>query len=278
VIAVAACTDQDTHAYYSDFGPEIFITAPSSGRTSAGNRRVFTTDRSGADGYNLADGAGGDAGGLYTNDFGGTSSAAPLIAGVIGLMLSANPALTLAQVKDILKSTADKIVGGYDANGHNDQFGFGRVNAEKAVAEAKRLNNGGTNTGTTPNSGTTPQPPAQTPNGINVTVTAPARVYRGSPPFQIQFPAGRFYAVEAAVRQDLFTASVRGPNPNPAEFYATWQDSPLFLDQAVYRLPSEVWSRLSLAPRIFYRLWTSARRDSWSDARATQIFSIEIIS
>jgi len=58
--------------------------------------------------------------------------------------------MTAAQVKDILQTTADKITdpdpdpvlgqrrGNYDASGHSDWFGCGKVNAARAVAEAKR--------------------------------------------------------------------------------------------------------------------------------------------
>ena len=36
-----------------------------------------------------------------------------------------------------LANTADKIGGGYDARGHSKDFGFGRLNAGKAVAAAE---------------------------------------------------------------------------------------------------------------------------------------------
>lgn len=45
----------------------------------------------------------------YTSYFGGTSSACPIVGGVIGLMLSANPDLTWAEIIDILRKTSDKI-------------------------------------------------------------------------------------------------------------------------------------------------------------------------
>ena len=41
--------------------------------------------------------------------------------------------ITRDQVREILKSTADRIGSGYDANGHHPHFGFGRVNAFAAV-------------------------------------------------------------------------------------------------------------------------------------------------
>lgn len=100
----------------------------------------YSTDRPGVDGYN--DGADIDPGDPtsadYTPTFGGTSSATPKVAGVVALMLSANPDLTPAQVKQILRDTADDI----DAPGVDDKTGAGRVNALAAVNEAKSTGGG----------------------------------------------------------------------------------------------------------------------------------------
>lgn len=72
--------------------------------------------------------------------FGGTSSATPLVAGICALILTANPDLTAKQVKDILQKTADKIGPSWEySNGHSTKYGYGRVNADKAVAEAIRM-------------------------------------------------------------------------------------------------------------------------------------------
>lgn len=83
-----------------------------------------------------------DDSGHYTNSFGGTSAAAPIVSGLTGLILSANPNLTYKEVDQILKTTADRIDGGlanYDNNGHSNIYGYGRINAFKAVQEAIRL-------------------------------------------------------------------------------------------------------------------------------------------
>ncbi|MGH9944336.1 MAG: S8 family serine peptidase [Pyrinomonadaceae bacterium] len=135
-IAVGACTDRARIASYSNVGPQLAFVAPSSG----GTRGIFTTDVALSNrGFNVGVAADGGTDGLHTNDFGGTSSATPLAAGVAALMLSVNPDLTHADVRDILARTADKIGGGYDADGHSDVFGFGRINAGKAVQEARGL-------------------------------------------------------------------------------------------------------------------------------------------
>lgn len=150
VMAVAACNDRGTRSVYSDFGNAIWCAFPSSdqGLASLNHQApltpgIWTTDRSGtAAGYNPdADGvAAGDAAGNYTNSFGGTSSACPGAAGVAALVLSANPALSHAEVRDILKRCCDRIDqsnGQYDATGRSPKYGFGRLNAETAVKLAK---------------------------------------------------------------------------------------------------------------------------------------------
>ena len=131
VIAVAASTSNDDRSHYSNFGPEIWVSAPSSGR---GGRGILTTDRTGSVGYDEGD---------YTIDdpFGGTSSSTPLAAGICGLMLSVNPNLTASEVRDILKVTAVKIDpqnGNYNNEGHSDLYGWGRIDAFDCVQEAAR--------------------------------------------------------------------------------------------------------------------------------------------
>jgi hypothetical protein len=115
VLAVAASTDHDIRAYYSDFGPEVDVCAPSSG----GQNGITTT-----------------AIGGYTSNFGGTSSAAPLVAGIAGLILSLDPNLNYREVYDIIYRSAEKIDfpnGNYDGDGHSDWYGYGRVNAFRAL-------------------------------------------------------------------------------------------------------------------------------------------------
>ncbi|HSN99896.1 MAG TPA: S8 family serine peptidase, partial [Candidatus Nanopelagicales bacterium] len=131
VIAVAASDHHDQRADYSNFGPEVWVCAPS----EPGG--IVT----------LAPDAG------HIDDFGGTSAACPLVAGIAALIMEANPKLTWTEIKEILAGTADKIDAAgrafvdcsgksqstrYDARGHSQAYGYGRVNAEKAVQEAKR--------------------------------------------------------------------------------------------------------------------------------------------
>jgi subtilisin family serine protease len=84
-------------------------------------------------------------GGGYMQNFNGTSSAAPHVAGVAALILSVNPTLTAQQVRNIIESTAQRIrpdlhlfstVQGRPNGTWNNQVGHGLVNAFAAVSAA----------------------------------------------------------------------------------------------------------------------------------------------
>ena len=61
-----------------------------------------------------------DAGRLQ-DEFGGTSAATPLAAGIAALMLSVNPTLTEAEIRNIMHDTCEKIGGvTYIAGTHPD--------------------------------------------------------------------------------------------------------------------------------------------------------------
>src|SRR5262249_25442681 len=77
VLAVGAVGDDALPAPYSESCSALFLVAPSSG----GTRSITTTDLLGNPGY---DPAAGD----YTDRFGGTAAAAPIVSGVVALMLA----------------------------------------------------------------------------------------------------------------------------------------------------------------------------------------------
>ncbi|MBC8098732.1 MAG: S8 family serine peptidase, partial [Armatimonadetes bacterium] len=133
VIAVGASTHDGVRSSYSEPGSSMLVNASSAGDGVG----TITTDVVGGGGYN----------GLpdldCTNSFGGTSSAAPLAAGVVALMLDANPNLTWRDVQWVLVDSADKIDAAntdWITNGGGKQFnhsyGFGRVDAEEATQMA----------------------------------------------------------------------------------------------------------------------------------------------
>jgi subtilisin family serine protease len=131
VLSIAASTEDNFIAEYSNFGSNIDFTAPG-GSNTRGNGGLFTTDATGSNGY---------TNGNYNYHFIGTSASAPIVAGVSALILAANPELTRDEVVDVLKMSASKIGNyPYDKNGHNNHWGYGKVNAGKAVRIAKYYN------------------------------------------------------------------------------------------------------------------------------------------
>ena len=146
-IAVAACNDRSARSVYSDHGSAIWCAFPSNdypsqtlGHAAPVTPGIWTTDVSGNSGYNPGGGRSrGDPDGHYTSDFGGTSSACAGVAGVAALVLARNPRLSAAAVRDLLRRSADPIDrpgGRYDADGHSPFYGYGRVNARRAVTLA----------------------------------------------------------------------------------------------------------------------------------------------
>jgi subtilisin family serine protease len=123
VIAVSATNEWDklkttTSAdgenwWGSCFGPEVNVSAP--------GVHMWTTDISGSGGYNIS--------GDYIDNFNGTSSATPLVAGTAALLLSQNPGWTPNQVRNQLQDTADDL----GPSGFDNKFGHGRINACKAL-------------------------------------------------------------------------------------------------------------------------------------------------
>lgn len=128
VVAVGGSNPDDTKLSVSNYGPWLDVIAP--------GESILTTTMNGS--YDLA---------------GGTSFASPHVAGLAGLIFSAKSGLTNQQVVDIITSTAlDLGVAGKD-----DLYGWGRIQADKALQKAVE---------------TTPPPPdTQAPT---ISVTSPA--------------------------------------------------------------------------------------------------------
>lgn len=104
----------------SNFGPEVTVAAP--------GVHIYTTTihvpaRKPQDDF--------------ISDFRGTSSAAPLVAGLAALILSQHPNWTAGQIRDQIDKTADQL----GVKPRNDFFGFGRINACRAIGGQCRATN-----------------------------------------------------------------------------------------------------------------------------------------
>ena len=125
-ITVGAADKSGKHSSFSNGGAALFISAP------GGDHEYYTN--------NLVALAGGGC----TDGGVGTSYAAPVVAGVVALMLEANPNLSWRDVQGVLASTATKIQPSdpsWATNSaglsHSYIYGFGMVNASKAVERSK---------------------------------------------------------------------------------------------------------------------------------------------
>lgn len=99
VLFVAALASTAQRSHYSNYGTGIDLCAPSSNSHTYGRMRVRGLRVTTATGRTPSS---------MRHDFGGTSSATPLVAGIAGLLISANPNLTALEVASILRSTASK--------------------------------------------------------------------------------------------------------------------------------------------------------------------------
>jgi subtilisin family serine protease len=163
VMHIAALASNARRSHYSNYGKSISLCAPTNNaheyhRLTVKGLGIVTTDGEGD---------------FFTTGFGGTSSATPLVAGIAGLVISANPNLTALEVIKILEQTASKDLNftpypktppaSFDPNPtwdvspvsphDNGQFnninnpngtwsswfGFGKVDAFKAVEKALSL-------------------------------------------------------------------------------------------------------------------------------------------
>jgi subtilisin family serine protease len=131
VIAVGATGENNTRENYSNYGSSLDIMAPGGTQYGSG---ITTLDPMGTYGRNKENYIEEDA----ILNFVGTSASAPIITGVIALMLEANSELTRDDIEYILHESADKIGDvEYDSNGHNIYYGYGKINADNAIEMAE---------------------------------------------------------------------------------------------------------------------------------------------
>jgi hypothetical protein len=105
-IAVTATTNEDLRADFSNFGPQVDLSAPS--------QNIWSTQSGGAYGFETR---------------AGSASAAAYVAGVASLIRSYAPQLTALEVRQILMDSADDL----GEPGWDPYFGAGRLNARRAL-------------------------------------------------------------------------------------------------------------------------------------------------
>jgi len=114
VVAVGASNRSGQKASFSSYGSKLAFVAA--------GQSIYTTDRTGSNGYGSGD---------YTI-IDGTSFSSPYAAGVAALILSVNPSLSASEVETIMQTTCrDMSTIGYDT-----LTGWGMLNAEEAVRVA----------------------------------------------------------------------------------------------------------------------------------------------
>lgn len=126
VISVSAVNRSGVRASYSNYGRYIDVAAPGGDREAG----VYSTD---------GDDSGGSVVYTYKSKI-GTSMATPHMAGVVALMKAVYPGLTPNELDALLSTgTITDIVGG----GDKEYYGYGLINARKAVEAAQWLAGGG---------------------------------------------------------------------------------------------------------------------------------------
>lgn len=129
VIAVGATDQNDSWSTYSNVGSQLNIVAPGGYGGAIDANDIYSTTPNYP--FNLeAQGVTENYGYLY-----GTSMAAPHVSGVAALMLSVNRNLTPSQIRTIIQQSADK-PSGMGGLPFTNYYGYGRINAYKALKYA----------------------------------------------------------------------------------------------------------------------------------------------
>ena len=121
VIAVAATNASDTRPCFSSTGSAVELAAPG---VSVLSSWPGATSGTNPQPVRLCDNAGSNC--AYYKQGSGTSMSAPHVAGVAALVLAANPAMSNAEVRQVLADSAINI-------GPSHQYGAGLVSASRAI-------------------------------------------------------------------------------------------------------------------------------------------------
>jgi thermitase len=118
-VGVSATTSSDKLASFSNYGsPDVFVAAPGDSIYSTYLNSSYAT-------------------------MSGTSMAAPYVTGLAALLFAQVPSRTVADVKQILATTSEKVGGGYGSDPYgtcsctwSSSFGYGRIDVYRALTAA----------------------------------------------------------------------------------------------------------------------------------------------
>jgi subtilisin-like proprotein convertase family protein len=140
VIATSVVDYRGNYLSYGEHSACIQVVAPTGDFSTP---ETVTTDLVGEDGWNYTGAPGELSDRDYTKTFDGTSAAAPMVTGVVALMLQANPRLGWRDVQEVLLRTGVKLKptdAGWTTNSagipHHYRLGAGMVDAGAAVTLA----------------------------------------------------------------------------------------------------------------------------------------------
>ncbi len=144
VMAIGGIGQNGRKAAYSENGANLWAVAHTQGDNGTSyTTAITTTDASGTRGFNSGSTSGELSNNNYTRRFNGTSSATPLAAGAIALLLERYPNLNWRDVREIVAKSARKndpldsdwVVNGAGFN-TNHKYGFGAMDANALLTSA----------------------------------------------------------------------------------------------------------------------------------------------
>ena len=99
--------------------------------------------------------------------------------------------------------------------------------------------------------------------------TSPRRAATARPPlFRLEAEGAPFWALEVSTDPTLMLEQNAGLRTQD-NYFSSVDPSRRLSTAVALRLPERVWQRLSTAPRLYYRGWTSTTGHAWTDAKAT---------